>query len=170
MSTRVLIIGTGLIGASLGLALKALGSDFDGTVLGWDADAAELGTAQRIGAIDEILPGREAVFAPGLADIYVLATPVLPILDWMERLAPVLGEGQLVTDVGSTKQVVVDRARALYNGSGPSRLSAGSPDGGQGIGRCGACRGDTVSRSHVAVHAGSFRAGKPARAAVSRLD
>ncbi len=131
MGTRVLIIGTGLIGASLGLALKALGAEFNGAVLGWDADAAELRTAQQIGAIDHILPSREAVFASRLADMYVLATPVLPILDWLERLAPVLREGQLVTDVGSTKRLLVDRTRGLYNGPGQASFLPGHPMAGK---------------------------------------
>lgn len=138
MSTRVLIIGTGLIGASLGLALKALGADFGGVVLGWDSSAAELKKAREIGAIDEVLQSREAVLRPGLADIYVLATPVLPILDWMQQLAPVVREGQLVTDVGSTKRDVVHLAEKLYNGAGravflPSHPMAGKESGGAAL-------------------------------------
>lgn len=131
MATRVLIIGTGLIGASLGLALKALGSAFDGTVLGWDANAAELRTAMAMGALDDVLPGREAVYELDLADIYVLATPVMPIVDWLERLAPVLHEGQLLTDVGSTKQAIVEHARGLYNGHGQAAFLPGHPMAGK---------------------------------------
>src|ERR1700761_7530607 len=101
MYPRILILGTGLIGASIGLALKALGSEFEGTVLGWDANPAELAAAFKVGAIDGALPNREAVLEPGVADIYVLAVPVLAILDWMEQLAPVLSEAQLVHRAGS---------------------------------------------------------------------
>ena len=131
MAERVLIVGTGLIGASLGLALKALGAEFAGTVLGWDADEAELARAVGMGAVDEPLPSREAVLRPGLADVYVLATPVLPILEWMERLAPVLREGQLVTDVGSTKAEIVRRAAEQYNGAGQARFLPGHPMAGK---------------------------------------
>ena len=129
-SVRVLIIGTGLIGASFGLALKASqasGSDFEGTILGWDASPAELAKAREIGAIDESLPSRESVLTPGLADVYLLATPVLPILDWMERLAPVLRPGQLVTDVGSTKLVIAERARAHFGGPDRALFLPGHP-------------------------------------------
>ena len=112
MIERVLIVGTGLIGASVGLALKANG--FEGEVVGWDANAAELETALQRGAIDRVLASREAV-GESDADVILLATPVLPILDWMQRLAPVLKETQLVTDVGSTKREIVELAKKLFN-------------------------------------------------------
>ncbi len=129
---RVLIVGTGLIGASLGLALKASYR----TIVGWDADPKELARALEMGAIDEALPSREAVLRPEVADIYVLATPVLPILDWMQRLAPVLGAGQLVTDVGSTKREIAALAAKLYNQpapgqSGHARFLPGHPMAGK---------------------------------------
>jgi prephenate dehydrogenase len=131
---RVAIVGTGLIGASVGLALKASG--FKGQILGWDANAEELATALKLGAIDVALPNAEAVLAPGLlatspADVYVLATPVLPILDWMQRLAPVLGEGQLVTDVGSTKVEIAQSAAKLFNQPGRARFLPGHPMAGK---------------------------------------
>ena len=108
-------MGTGLIGASVGLALKAGG--FEGEVVGWDANAAELAKALERGAIDRALERREAVLETD-ADVVVLATPVLPILDWMQRLAPVLKETQLVTDVGSTKREIAAMASKLFNQAG----------------------------------------------------
>jgi prephenate dehydrogenase len=146
MGVRVCIVGTGLIGASVGLALKALGPAFGGTVLGWDAQAAELAAARALGAVDEALGSADAVLTPGLADVYVLATPVLPILDWMGRLAPVVGEGQLVTDVGSTKREIVQLAETLYGGPGqgvflPSHPMAGKESGGAVLAEAGLFRG-----------------------------
>jgi prephenate dehydrogenase len=143
---RVAIVGTGLIGASVGLALKA--SEFAGTVLGWDPNAGELETALRMGAIDEALAGREALLQPGLADVYVLATPVMPILDWMQQLAAVLGEGQLVTDVGSTKREIARLAEGLYNGPGqavflPGHPMAGKESGGAALAEAGLFDGAT---------------------------
>ena len=148
MPTRVLILGTGLIGASLGLALRSLGAAFGGELLGWDANPLELAKAQELGAIDASLPNREAAFTPGLADIYVLATPVLPILDWMERLAPVLTAAQLVTDVGSTKLAITERAQALFNGPAqaqflPGHPMAGKESGGAALAEPGLFRGAT---------------------------
>ncbi|HEY8311184.1 MAG TPA: prephenate dehydrogenase/arogenate dehydrogenase family protein [Gemmatimonadaceae bacterium] len=132
---NVLIIGTGLIGASVGLALKSL-EGFSAEVAGWDASANELDSALGMGAIDRALPSREAVLE-SRADLIVLATPVLPILDWMERLAPVLSEDQLVTDVGSTKREIVERARRLFNQPGRARFLPGHPMAGKESGGAG---------------------------------
>lgn len=142
---KVLIVGTGLIGASIGLALKSL-ETFSGEVIGLDANADEMETALRMGAIDRTLPNLEASLQAGVADIIVLATPVLPILDWMERLAPALNEDQLVTDVGSTKREIVLRARRLFNQPGRARFLPGHPmagkeSGGAGLAEAGLFRG-----------------------------
>jgi prephenate dehydrogenase len=141
----VLVVGTGLIGASIGLALKSL-DGFSGEVLGWDAGAAELETAVRMGAIDRALGSRAAVLQRGVADVVVLATPVLPILDWMERLAPVISADQLLTDVGSTKREIVEQARRLFNQPGRARFLPGHPmagkeAGGAGLAEAGLFRG-----------------------------
>jgi prephenate dehydrogenase len=125
---RVCVVGTGLIGASVGLALKAGG--FSGEVLGWDASRAELDTALQMGALDRALPGAEAVLTAD-AEVTVLATPVLAVLDWMQRLAPVLGEAQLVTDVGSTKAAIAAMASTLFNQPGQARFLAGHPMAGK---------------------------------------
>ena len=98
---RVAVIGTGLIGASIGLALKSLDRERGIAVFGWDSNPAELAKAVEIGAIDKPFNAND-VCDPDVADVFVLATPVLPIMDWMERLAPALQSSQLVTDVGST--------------------------------------------------------------------
>jgi prephenate dehydrogenase len=125
---HVAIVGTGLIGASVGLALKASG--FRGRILGYDANAEELATALNTGAIDEALASRNAVLSSG-ADVIVLCTPVLPILDWMEQLAPALGEQQLVTDVGSTKREIAAKAAQIFNQEGRARFLPGHPMAGK---------------------------------------
>ncbi len=128
MIRRILIVGTGLIGASVGLALKAAG--FDGEILGWDANAGELAAADERRAIDVMVTSREAVLECD-ADVTLLATPVLPSLDWMQTLAPMLGEGQLVTDVGSTKREISAQAAKLYNQPGLARFLPGHPMAGK---------------------------------------
>jgi prephenate dehydrogenase len=125
---RVAIVGTGLIGASVGLALKAAG--FPGEVIGWDASAAELAAALEMGAIDRELANREEVLAAE-ADVIVLCTPVMAILDWMQQLAPGLSEETLVTDVGSTKFEIAVLAEKLYNRSGKARFLPGHPMAGK---------------------------------------
>ncbi len=154
MIERVAIVGTGLIGASVGLALKAGG--FTGEIVGWDASSEELSTALKLGAIDVALPSAEAVLSAGLADVYVLATPVMPILDWMRRLAPVVRLGQLITDVGSTKVEICTLAEKLFNGPGqavflPGHPMAGKESGGAALAEATLFRGATWLFAPVAV-------------------
>ena len=113
MIERVFIIGTGLIGASTGLALRAAG--FAGRIDGWDSSSLEMAAAVQMGAIGGRASSREnALELAGLADVIVLAVPVLAIKDWMQQLTPVLRAGQLVTDVGSTKVEIVELAKRLF--------------------------------------------------------
>jgi len=110
---RILIIGTGLIGASTGLALRAAG--FTGRIDGWDASSLERTAAVQMGAIDEAAATAEsALELARTADVIVLAVPVLAIKDWMQRLAPILHAGQLVTDVGSTKFEIAELGKTLF--------------------------------------------------------
>ncbi|MGH9414130.1 MAG: prephenate dehydrogenase [Terriglobales bacterium] len=125
---RVLIIGTGLIGASVGLALRAAG--FAGTITGWDRNPAQTSAALPLGAIDHAVD--DPLEAARAAEVVVLATPVLAILEWMLRLVPALREGQLVTDVGSTKQQICACAAAgHYNEPGRAAFLPGHPMAGK---------------------------------------
>ncbi|NYF49718.1 prephenate dehydrogenase [Tunturiibacter gelidoferens] len=127
---RVFIIGTGLIGASTGLALRAAG--FGGRIDGWDTSQLEMASAVQMGAIDGRAASREnALELARLADVIVLAVPVLAIKDWMQQLAPVLHTGQLVTDVGSTKLEIVELARQLFAGDADAVFLPGHPMAGK---------------------------------------
>ncbi len=114
----VTILGTGLIGASIGLALRDAG--FGGPITGWDRSAAEMETALRRGAISAATGDPFA--AATAADCIVLATPVFGILEWIDRLAPALQRGQLVTDAGSTKLAICERAQQAFRDTGASFL------------------------------------------------
>lgn len=141
----LLIVGTGLIGASTGLALKAAG--FSGRITGFDLSAAELLIAQESGAIDEIVSTREAALAAARnSDLVLLAVPVLAVMDWMTALAPVLKPGQLVTDTGSTKVQIADVAQRLFPGAAgprflPGHPMAGKESGGAAIAEAGLFQG-----------------------------
>ncbi len=127
---RVLIVGTGLIGASIGLALRAAG--FDGEIVGTGPTVATLTMARDIGAIDSFVERDAAVPVAATCDVIVLCGPVLSILDWMQRLVPVVGEHQLVTDVGSTKLQIAELAAKLgYNQAGAARFLPGHPMAGK---------------------------------------
>jgi prephenate dehydrogenase len=129
MMRRVLIVGTGLIGASAGLALRAAG--FDGEIVGTGPTEKTLAIAKERGAIDAWVARADAEAAATNAGLILLAGPVLSILDWMQRLAPVLGEHQLVTDVGSTKAQIAELAAKLYNQPGNARFLPGHPMAGK---------------------------------------
>jgi prephenate dehydrogenase len=101
----VAIVGTGLIGASFGLALRQAG--FSGTILGVSSERA-VADAIAAGAIDRGLPLAEAV---GQADLVFLAQAIGRILDTIRLLDPQVRPGALVTDAGSTKTEIVDAAR-----------------------------------------------------------
>jgi prephenate dehydrogenase len=87
--------------------------------------------AQSMGAIDSWVARDAADSVAAASDVILLAGPVLSILDWMQRLAPVLGEHQLVTDVGSTKVQIVELAAKLYNQPGKARFLPGHPMAGK---------------------------------------
>jgi prephenate dehydrogenase len=127
---RVVIVGTGLIGSSVGLALRAI--DFPGTITGIDSNPEERTAAHKLGAVDKIVDdaasGMQALEA---ADVILLAVPVLAILDWMQRLAPILKPHQLLTDVGSTKSAIADLAATLYNAPGQPQFLPGHPMAGK---------------------------------------
>ena len=123
---QITIIGTGLIGGSLGLALRK--KKFAGRIIGCDREAA-LEKARKRGAIDSGTPD------PGDAvrgsQLVVLATPVLAIVDLIGRLGPVLPARALLTDVGSTKAAVVERAAKVFGKNAGKRFLAGHPMAGK---------------------------------------
>jgi len=127
---RIAILGTGLIGASVGLALRAHG--FTGSITGWDPNPAELHTALRREAIT--VATDDPLTAATQADLILLGGPVFTILEWLDRLAPVLREDQLVTDVGSVKAALCQRAVGRYNGDGQPGFLPGHPMAGKEVG------------------------------------
>lgn len=129
MIERILIVGTGLLGASTGLALRANG--FAGEVIGWDRDAAMLQTALRRGALTSA--AQDPLHAAKEADLILLAGPVLAIVEWMGRLAELLRPRQLVTDVGSTKQQITEAAAEHYNRPGRAGFLPGHPMAGKEV-------------------------------------
>ena len=138
MIDRVLILGTGLLGASTGLALRAAG--FKGSIIGWDKDTKQSQDALRLKAIDSI--AAEPLAAAQDSQLILLATPVYAILDWMEQLAPALSSDHLITDVGSTKAVITAAGNHLFNQSGRAAFLPGHPMAGKEV--CGAADADAA--------------------------
>jgi prephenate dehydrogenase len=123
---QVTIIGTGLIGGSLGLALKK--RRLAGRIIGCDR-APVLERAQDCGAIDS--GSTNPADAVRGSDLVVLATPVIPILDLVARLGPALPPKTLVTDVGSTKAEIVKRAAKSFGRNAGQRFLAAHPMAGK---------------------------------------
>jgi prephenate dehydrogenase len=96
---RLAVIGTGLMGASVGLAAKRAGV---GHVAGYDADGEALQVAAERGAVDEQSTSMEA--AVGNAELVVVAVPVTQLSSQVRAVLEAAPEGATVTDVGSTKQ------------------------------------------------------------------
>ena len=129
MIDRILILGTGLLGASTGLALRAAG--FQGSIVGWDKDPLQSRDALSIKSIDAIAP--KPLAAVEASQLILLATPVYAILDWMEQLAPILGPSHLVTDVGSTKALITNAGNRLFNKPGRAGFLPGHPMAGKEV-------------------------------------
>src|SRR5947207_11745765 len=114
---RVLIIGLGLIGGSIGLALRRWSEErkSDGRrpleVVGFDSNLDQQRTAEKLGAVDR--GAWDLAKAAREADVVVLATPVNGMREVMEDLAPHLRPGTIVTDTGSTKAQVVAWANQI---------------------------------------------------------
>ncbi len=123
---QITIIGTGLIGGSLGLALKK--RKFAGRIVGCDREGT-LERARMRGAIDAgtMSPG-DAVHG---SQVVVLATPVLAIVDLIERLGPALPAKTLLTDVGSTKSAVVEQSVKVFGKNVGKRFLPGHPMAGK---------------------------------------
>jgi prephenate dehydrogenase len=123
---QVTIIGTGLIGGSLGLALRK--RHLAGRVIGCDR-APLLERAQDCGAIEA--GSTHPADAVRGSDLVVLATPVISILDLIGHLGPTLVAKTLVTDVGSTKAEIVQRAAKSFGRNAGHRFLAGHPMAGK---------------------------------------
>lgn len=127
MSIRqITIIGTGLIGGSLALALKK--HRFPGRIVGCDHPSV-LDRAKRAGAID--FGHTNPSDAVRGSQIIVLATPVGAIIDLIDRLGPALPSKTLLTDVGSTKAEVLDRAKKIFQKNTGLRFLAAHPMAGK---------------------------------------
>lgn len=126
---RVLILGTGLLGTSTGLALRAAG--FTGTILGWDRDPKQLQIAFDRGGVSGIV--EDPLAAAREADVVLLSGPVFAIIDWMEKLSCTLKPHQLVTDVGSTKMQITASASRFFNQEGKAAFLPGHPMAGREV-------------------------------------
>lgn len=117
----VAIVGVGLIGGSFALALRKAG--FQGSILGVSSPGT-LEKALARGVIDRGLPLAEAA---AQADLLYLAQPIEQILETLGQLDPHVRPGALITDAGSTKTAICERAASIRQ----ARFVGGHPMAGK---------------------------------------
>jgi prephenate dehydrogenase len=136
MIERISILGTGLLGTSVGLVLRA--AAFHGSIVGWNRSPKGAQAALSMGAIDSI--AADPLQAARESQVVLLAVPIYATLDYMEKLSGVLGSEHLVTDVGSTKGQITEAAGRLFNTPERAAFLPGHPMAGKERG--GAALGD----------------------------
>jgi prephenate dehydrogenase len=103
MFDKVTIVGVGLIGGSLALALKERG--FAKKIIGVGRSEASLNRAKELGIIDEALPLAEAVKQ---SDFIYVSIPVDVTIPVMVQIMDMVNDQQIVADAGSTKFALCD--------------------------------------------------------------
>ena len=106
----VTIIGTGLIGGSMAIALKAHG--LADTIIGVDANEVHASRALALQLVDQVLPLKEAVQA---AKLVVMAVPVDAMNELLPQVLQAANQQQVVMDVGSTKEPICALAAVCDN-------------------------------------------------------
>jgi len=106
---RIALLGTGLMGGSLGMAIRECTLATE--VVGYDRDPEVLTTALERGAVDRAVGSpREAVVG---AELVVLAVPIRFCRQLVESCTAHFSSGTVVTDLGSTKQFLAEELRGI---------------------------------------------------------
>ncbi|MCA1030507.1 prephenate dehydrogenase [Bacillus timonensis] len=110
MGRNVLIIGMGLIGGSISLAIKKEHPTYK--IVGYDIQSERSNLAKSLRIIDEVVDSID--HSLDLYDFIIIAVPVTQTEEMIEKLAnSSLKHGVIITDVGSTKQQILKKARIL---------------------------------------------------------
>jgi cyclohexadieny/prephenate dehydrogenase len=110
---RAAIIGLGLLGGSIGLAVQARGLGI--TTTGWDRDPQVRAKAAERGLVGRVCD--TAAEAVASADLVILCVPVGAMGDAARELAPGLSPHAIISDVGSSKEAVADALSAALPGA-----------------------------------------------------
>jgi prephenate dehydrogenase len=102
----ITIVGIGLIGGSLALAMKEKG--LAQKVIGVEANEEHKEKALELGLVDEIMELNEAIKG---SDLIVLATPVNAVVKMLPQILDKISEKQIVMDVGSTKDGIMEAVK-----------------------------------------------------------
>lgn len=142
MIERIAILGTGLLGTSAGLALRAAG--FGGPITGWNRSGEQANLALEMGALSVVAD--DPIEAAREGQVVLLAMPIFATLDYMAQLSNALTPDHVVTDVGSTKRIIAESAAKLFNSPTlpaflPGHPMAGKERGGASLGDANLFRG-----------------------------
>ena len=107
MIDKLAIIGVGLIGSSLSLALKQAGAVRQ--VIGFGRNQKNLARGVELGVLDDFADSIEATVSD--ADVIVVAVPLGAMRQVLTELKPAIKKNAIITDVGSAKGSVVTAAR-----------------------------------------------------------
>ncbi len=111
---KITLVGVGLLGGSLGLALRK--HRLAKSVTGFVRRAASVPECEGLGAVN--LATQNLLHAVAGADLIVVCTPIAQMRELVEQMLPALKRGAIVTDVGSVKGSVVQALERLVAKSG----------------------------------------------------
>ncbi len=111
---KITIVGVGLLGGSLGLAIKKRG--LANEVVGYVRRAASIAECKKAQAVDLCTQDLQEAVAD--ADLIVLCTPLAQMLPLLKEMRPAIKPGAIITDVGSVKATVVKELESLVAKSG----------------------------------------------------
>ena len=104
MFEKVCIVGLGLIGGSIGLAIKR--SNISNQITGYARSNSTLERAIELGLVDSVKDNlKDAV---NNSDLVILATPLSTFRELVEEMSPFLKKGCIITDTGSAKLTVIE--------------------------------------------------------------
>jgi prephenate dehydrogenase len=127
---KITIIGVGLLGGSIGLAVKR--RKLAREVAGFVRRAASLKDCEKAGAVDYATT--DLLAAVSDADLVILCTPLAQMLPLTQQFLPALKRGAIVTDVGSVKADVVREVGSLVKKTGAHFVGSHPMAGGEKMG------------------------------------
>jgi prephenate dehydrogenase len=139
---KVTLVGVGLLGGSLGLALKE--RRLAKTVYGYVRRSASIVECEKLGLVDQA--SRDLGEAVADANLIVLCTPLAQMPELIQQMLPALNSGALVTDVGSVKALLVQQLEPLV-ASRQARFIGSHPMAGSEKIGASAARADLFEKS-----------------------
>jgi prephenate dehydrogenase len=127
---KITLVGVGLLGGSLGLAIRRRG--LAKRVVGHVRRAKSVAECVEVGAVDEAHTDLDRAVEG--ADLVVLGTPIAQMSGLADRMAPALRAGAIVTDVGSVKATVVSALEPIIGGVGAHFIGSHPMAGGEKMG------------------------------------